>query len=157
MASEPLIIEFDEGQHAPVVVRMAEMAAAGAGWLNLTPGLAMAEPPPDRGPLTALLGSRGPTVPLATWTPASGREPPTAGIHHAEGPRAMQLLGDRGLPLPEGWRVLQDHPKRGLVVTIGTGQDRGDLDATLSWLVTATGLLCPWPRTGEWRALCYLR
>jgi hypothetical protein len=24
------------------------------------------------------------------------------------------------------------------------------------WLVGATGVLCRWPRTGEWRALCYL-
>jgi hypothetical protein len=52
--------------------------------------------------------------------------------------------------------VLQDHPKRGLVVAIVGGAGRDDLDRALVWLVVATGALCRWPRTGEWRALCYL-
>jgi hypothetical protein len=25
----------------------------------------------------------------------------------------------------------------------------------LDWLLRATGVLCPVPRTGEWRAYCY--
>ena len=30
-----------------------------------------------------------------------------------------------------------------------------ELDAVLDWLLRATGVLCPVPRTGEWRAYCY--
>jgi hypothetical protein len=153
---EPLVVEFHEDRRDPVVDRMTDMAARQAGWLNLSPGLDMDVPPPVRGPLAALLGSRGPTVPLATWTPPRGRDPATAGIEHPEGPQAVRLLTERGAPVPAGWRVLQDHPKRGLVVAVVGGQDRADLDRALVWLVVATGTLCPWPRTGEWRALCYM-
>jgi hypothetical protein len=153
---EPLVVEFHEDRRDAVVDRMADMASKQGGWLNLTPGLDMDVPPLDRGPLTALLGSRGPTVPLATWTPPQGRDPATAGIEHPEGPQAVRLLAERGTPVPAGWRVLQDHAKRGLVVAVVGGQDRDDLDRALVWLVVATGSLCPWPRTGEWRALCYM-
>jgi hypothetical protein len=153
---EPLVIEFHEDRRDAVLDRMVDMASAGAGWLNLTPGLAMDVPPPARSPLASLLGSRGPTVPLATWTPRRGREPPSAGIHHPEGTRAVATLAARGAEVPAGWRVLQDHPKGGLVVAVVGGDDRLDLDRTLVWLLVATGALCPWPRTGEWRALCHL-
>jgi hypothetical protein len=156
MAKEPLVVEFLEDQREAVIDRMVDMTAAQAGWLNLTPGLDMDVPPPDRSPIASLLGSRGPTVPLGTWTPRRGRDPATAGIVHPEGPQVVRLLNERGAPVPAGWRVLQDHPKRGLVVAVVGGQDRDDLDRTLVWLVVATGALCPWPRTGEWRALCYL-
>src|ERR687897_2383344 len=152
---EPLVIEFDEDRRDPVVDRMETMAAAEAGWLNLTPGLDMDMPPPTRSPLAAIFGARGPTVPLATWMPRHGGDPATAGIEHPEGPQAVRLLAERGAPVPAGWRVLQDHPKRGLVVAVVGGQDRADLDRALVWLLAATGCLCPWPRTGEGRALCY--
>jgi hypothetical protein len=154
---EPLVIEFREDERDPVVDRMVTMAADQAGWLNLTPGLDMDLPPPPRSPLAALFGARGPTVPLGTWTPRQSRQPATAGIQHPEGPKAVPMLADRGAAVPAGWRVLQDHPKRGLVVAVPEGTDRADLDRVLSWLVAATGALCPWPRTGEWRALCHLR
>src|SRR4029453_10013933 len=101
-------------------------------------------------------GARGPTVPLGTWTPPHGRDPATAGIVHPEGPQAVRMLKERGAPVPAAWRVLQDHPKRGLVVAIAGGTGRDVLDRALVWLVAATGALCQWPRTGEWRALCYL-
>lgn len=156
MPRQPLTVEFREDRRDAVIDRMADMATAQGGWLNLTPGLDMDMPPPDRSPLASLLGSRGPTVPLGTWTPPRGREPATAGIVHPEGPKAVRLLAERGAPVPAGWRVLQDHPKRGLVVAIVGGSGRDDLDRALVWLVDATGALCRWPRTGEWRALCYL-
>jgi hypothetical protein len=156
MARQPVVVEFHEDQRDAVLDHMAAMASARSGWLNLTPGLDMDVPPPERSPLTALLGSRGPTVPLGTWMAAHGRQPATAGIEHPEGPRATRLLAERGAPVPAGWRVLQDHPKRGLVVAVVGGNGRDDLDRVLVWLLVATGVLCPWPRTGEWRALCYL-
>jgi hypothetical protein len=156
MPREPLTVEFREDARDAVIDRMAEMASAQGGWLNLSPGLDMDFPPPDRSPLASLLGSRGPTVPMGTWTPPHGREPATAGIVHSEGPKAVRLLEQRGASVPAGWRVLQDHPKRGLVVAVVGGSERPDLDRALVWLVAATGALCRWPRTGEWRALFYL-
>src|SRR5690606_31388704 len=96
---------------------MVAMTASGdRGWINLSPGLDVDTPPPLRTGLATLLGARGPTVPLGTWTPPRRRDPATVGIHHGEGPKGLVLLAERGVDLPEGWRRLQDHPKRGLVL-----------------------------------------
>lgn len=154
-AREPRVVEFNEQRRAPVVRRMLAMSAARAGWVNLSPGLDVDVPPAPRSALAALMGSRGPVVPLATWMPARRRDPSTVGIHHGEGPRTLALLAERGVMLPEGWRRLQDHPKRGLVVVPTPATSEEELDAVLDWLLRATGALCPVPRTGEWRAYCY--
>lgn len=138
-----------------MVDRMVVMAGAGAGWINLSPGLDVDVPPPTRSGLGALLGSRGPTVPLGTWSAASGRQPATVGVHHGEGPKAVALLAERGVTVPEGWRRLQDHPKRGLVLVPTDATTPEQLDAVLAWTVRATGALCPVRRTGEWRAYVY--
>jgi hypothetical protein len=152
---EPLVVEFHEERRAAVVAHMATMTGAGAGWVNLSPGLDVDVPPTDSA-LGSLLSGRGPTVPLATWAPAHGREAANIGIQHGQGPRAVALLAERGVPLPDGWRVVQDHPRRGLIVTPSAGQQPDALDGVLGWLLAATGTLCPVPRTGEWRAYCYL-
>lgn len=153
---EPVVVEFNEHRREPVVSRMEVMAKAGAGWINFSPGLDVDEPPPERTALGSLLAARGPTVPLATWVPAQGRDPASAGIQHAQGIRTAAMLAERGVPVPEGWRVRQDHPRRGLVV-VPLPPDADDLDGTLDWLLRAAGALCPVRRTGEWRAYCYER
>jgi hypothetical protein len=157
MVAEPLVIEFDEKYRTPVVARMATMTASRQGWINLTPGLDVDVAPPQRSALVNLFGARGPDVPLATWTPpAKGdREASTVGIHHGQGPRIANHLAEAGFPVPDGWRLLQDHPKRGIVCAVPATTDETELDALLDWLLRATGVLCPVPRTGEWRALCY--
>ncbi|HET6949278.1 MAG TPA: hypothetical protein VFI47_02825 [Acidimicrobiales bacterium] len=154
-AREPVVVEFPEERRAAVVERMARMAAAGAGWVNVSPGLDVDVPPPPPSGLGALFSGRGPTVPLGTWTPAHGRSPATIGIQHGQGPRAVRTLGERGVPVPAGWRVTQDNPRRGLIVQPSTGSTGEALDEVLAWLLTATGALCPVRRTGEWRAYCY--
>jgi hypothetical protein len=164
---QPTVVEFHETRRAPIVARMAAMVDAGAGWVNFSPGLDVDEPPPDRTALGSLLASRGPVVPLATWAPPQGREPASAGIQHAQGPRAVATLAERGVALPAGWRVRQDHPRRGLIVVPTGGSDAGAaarspsdesaLDEVLDWLLRAAGALCPVRRTGEWRAYCYER
>ena len=157
MVAEPLVIEFDENHRAPVVKRMVTMAENRQGWVNLTPGLDVDVPPPPRSMLTNVFGARGPEVPLGTWAAAAkgDREPSTVGIHHGQGPKATDRLAADGLAVPESWRLLQDHPKRGFVCAVPATIDATELDTVLDWLLRATGLLCPVPRTGEWRALCY--
>lgn len=155
MVAEPVIVEFREEHRERVVRHMAAMAQAGHGWINLTPGLDMDVPPPAPSPLTSLFSSRGPPVPLGTWTAAHRRHPATVGIQHPAGPQAGARLIELGVPIPETWRVVSDHPRRGLVVLPPPGTSPADLDAVLAWLLAATGALCPWPRTGEWRALCH--
>lgn len=155
-AREPAVVEFDETRRSPVVDRMVAMTASRArGWINLSPGLDVDTPPPLRTGLATLLGARGPIVPLATWSPPRRRDPATVGIHHGEGPKGLVLLAERGVDLPEGWRRLQDHPKRGLVLVPTPATSADQLDEVLDWLLRATGALCPVRRTSEWRAYCY--
>jgi hypothetical protein len=154
-AREPVVVDFHEHERSSVVSRMVAMAGTGSGWINLSPGLDVDVPPPPRSALGALFGSRGPTVPLATWTPAHRRDPATVGIQHGQGPRAVDLLAERGVNLPAGWRRLQDHAKRGLVLIPTPATSTAQLDEVLAWLLEATGALCPLPRTGSWRAYCY--
>jgi hypothetical protein len=154
-AREPLVIEFHEQRRSAVVDRMVTMARSGTGWINLSPGLDVDEPPPTRSALTSLVGARGPDVPLATWTPARRRDPASVGIQHGQGPKVVELLAQRGVPLPGTWRTLQDHPKRGLVVVPPPGDSPTDLDEVLDWLLRASATLCPVRRTGEWRAYCH--
>lgn len=156
MVAEPLTIEFHEDHRGPVVQRMATMAEAHRGWVNFSPGLDLDVPPAPRSLMSSLFTARGPEVPLATWSPGDGsREPATIGIQHGKGPRVLEQLTDGGIALPEGWRKLQDHPKRGLVCVVPQDRDDPALDGVLQWLLRASGHLCPVPRTGEWRALCY--
>jgi hypothetical protein len=61
----------------------------------------------------------------------------------------VATLRDLGLPLPEGWRVVQDHPRRGLVAKLPAGADDAGV---LDWLIRAAGALCTVPGTGQWRA-----
>jgi hypothetical protein len=151
----PLVVEFHEDKRQAVVEYMVTMAETGQGWLNISPGLDLDEAPQPRSALGQIFGSRGPTVPLGTWMPARKRQPSTAGIEHGEGPKVAARLEDLGVPVPEAWKVIQDHPKRGLVMAMLPPEGPGQLDAVLAWLIRATGALCAWPRTGEWRALCY--
>jgi len=65
--------------------------------------------------------------------------------------RAAARLAERGLPLPAGWRVTQDHPKRGLVVSAAA-----DEAAMLEWLLRAGELLSVVVPTGIWDAAVYL-
>jgi hypothetical protein len=157
MVAEPLVIEFDENHRDAVVTRMAAMAAAHQGWINLTPGLDVDMPPQPRSLMGSLFSARGPAVPLGTWSAPgpNGRDPATVGIQHGQGPRALQHLAEAGLAMPDTWRRLQDHARRGLVCAVPPSDDPAELDEVLDWLLRATGYLCPLPRTGEWRALCY--
>ena len=151
---EPVVVTFHEQHRAPVVARMVAMTEARAGWINLSPGLDVDVPPP-RSALASLFSGRGPAVPLGTWYPARRRDPTMVRLEHGQGPGALDLLADRGLPLPDGWRRLQDHAKRGLVLVPSPAAGPAELDAVLDWLLRAAGALCPVPRTGEWRAYCY--
>jgi hypothetical protein len=112
-------------------------------------------PPPPRSALAAIFGAKGPTVPLGTWTPAQGRSPASVGIQHSQGVRAVATLAERNVAVPNGWRRLQDHPKRGLVLEPTPATSADELDGVLDWLLRATGALCPVRRTGEWRAYVY--
>jgi hypothetical protein len=118
---------------------MVELTAAGRGWLDLIP--AGAEPPRPTS-VWGRIDGRGPSVPRLTWTaPRTDRrkpEPAALGIEHATGIKAIARLTASGHPLPEGWRRLQDHPMRGLVVEPAADADPA---AVLAWGLRAVVVL----------------
>jgi hypothetical protein len=108
---------LDGSDLAPVIEVMDRLTAAGKGWIDVTP--AGMEPPAPTS-VWGRINGRGPTVPRLTWTaPQEARrkpEPAAIGIEHPSGPRALARLDAAGHPLPAGWRRLQDHSMRGLVL-----------------------------------------
>lgn len=136
-----VVVELPDGEIAPLLEHLG-----GAVFVNLHPGVD-AEQVPARSPLGNLFGNRGPVVPLATWTPTE------IGLQHMAGQRVARLLADKGVPVPEEWYVVADHPKRGLVVR--TYQSAPE-DA-LRWLVRAATVTCPLPITGPWHAVVRTR
>lgn len=136
-----LVVELPGGDVAPLLEHLA-----GAVFANLHPGVD-AEQVPARSSLTNLFGNRGPMVPLATWTPEE------IGLQHMAGQRVTRFLADKGVPVPEGWYVVSDHPKRGLVVR---PYDATPEDA-LRWLVRAATVTCPLEITGPWHAVVRTR
>ncbi|MGE3620289.1 MAG: hypothetical protein AB7L84_07495 [Acidimicrobiia bacterium] len=130
------VIELPEGDVSDLLPLLD-----GATYVNLHPGVA-AEPAPTSSPLGAMFGARGPAVPLATWTPGE------IGLLHGTGPRLVRRLAQLGHPVPDHWYVVQDHPKRGLVVRTYDTDPR----VVLGWLVRAAELVCPLEVVRAWRA-----
>ena len=155
---EPQLLEFLPDQRRAVVDRMVELARDRSGWINLQPVVDPEDEPPQETRLSGLLSGRGPAVPLATWTPGERHrrrvEPTTIGLQHATGTKAVARLASFGIAVPDGWRVLADHPRRGVVVVVPDGTDPDDV---LGWLLEAGTALSAVPTTGRWRAEIYVR
>lgn len=136
------LVELPGGDVTPLVPLLD-----GAAFVNLRPGVDEEEVPP-RSALGNLLGARGPDVPLATWTPGE------VGLQHATGPKVLERLAEHGHPIPEGWRRITDHPKRGAVLEPPSDADPAEV---LRWLARAAEMLCPLPVTGPWQATVHRR
>jgi hypothetical protein len=123
------------------------------GWINFHPLIDDDTEVPEGSSLFGIFSASGPAVPICTWMPGKWRgdqrDPASIGVQHAAGPRAVARLGSCGVEVPTGWRVRQDHPRRGLVIVVPADQDD---DIILSWLLRAGAALCPVPLTGTWRA-----
>lgn len=156
MAVTPELVEFRPGSADAVVAAMSTLTAAHDGWVNLQPAVNEDDLPPPGSPLFGIFSGSGPPVPLITWAPGEKRRrgfgPDTVGVQHGSGPKAADRLRESGHPLPEGWVVLQDHPKRGLVAAVPPGAEPG---AVLAWLIDAAAKLSTVPFTGTWRAAIY--
>jgi len=149
----PQELEFVASDDPEVLGKMAALAARGNGWINIEPVIEEEYEPAPPGPF-AFLGGSTHQVTTATWMP--GRLQPegparatTIGLQHAAGPHVARRLRELGLPLPDGWRITQDHPRRGLVVTVPADADHA---VVLRWLLEASTAACTVPTTGRWRA-----
>jgi hypothetical protein len=74
------------------------------------------------------------------------------GILHSAGARAGATLAELGHGVPDGWVVLQDFSKKGLVLAVPPAVDHRTV---VAWLLRASELLSRVPLTGRWRAVVY--
>ncbi len=151
--ARPDELEFVAHDDPELLARMGTLAEAAQGWVNIQPVVEEEHEPPGPGPF-AFLGGSTHQIPTVTWV--AGRRGPdgavksaTVGLLHAAGPRVAWTLRDLGLPLPEGWRITQDHPRRGLVAQVPADAERA---AVLGWLLHAAAAVCSVQTTGRWRA-----
>ena len=63
--------------------------------------------------------SRGPRIPQFTWTSATDRkgnyQPSEIGLTHPTGIAVLERIKGFQIKIPDEWRLIQDHPKRGIV------------------------------------------
>lgn len=150
-------LEFDPDAPGEVLAAMAGLAG-GAGWLTLDPAIDERFPAPAENLFGKIVSGRGPAVPRATWVPADVErrrpEPMSIGILHGTGANAVGRLAEKGIVLPDRWRVVADHSKRGLVAWVPIDIP---LDEVLAWTLTASKALTRIPLTGRWRAAVHRR
>jgi hypothetical protein len=150
-------LEFDPEAPDEVLAVMADLAG-GTGWLTLDPAIDDRFPAPEQTTFGRLVSGRGPAVPRATWVPADVErrrpEPMSVGILHGTGADAVGRLAEKGIDLPDRWRVVADHSKRGLVAWVPIDIP---LDQVLAWTLTASRALTRVPLTGRWRAAVHRR
>lgn len=150
-------VEFSPSDPTAVLAFMDRLSSAREGWINFLPGVPEEEvDTPPQGVFSALFGSAQPPVSMCTWMPRSparrgGEE--TVGVMHPRGRFAIKQLAATGAPLPPGWRVAQDHGRRGLVVHPPQGASH---QVVLDWLLRAGASLAAVPLTGSWQARIHL-
>lgn len=151
-------IEFVPSDTAGVVAEMVQLTAAGDGWINLLPGVPDEEPPPRASLLGSLVGAAPAAVTMCTWMPprSTGRRVTnevTVGILHPRGRRGAFQLAGLGVAVPDGWRVRQDHARRGLILMVPADESN---TTVLDWTLSAGAALAVAPLTGSWQAHVYL-
>jgi hypothetical protein len=146
----PELVDFRTDDRATVLARMEDLARVGRGWVNLSPALDEDEELPRRSSTFGLFSGRGPDVPLCTWVPGT---PTEIGIQHGAGPKVSRILRELGEAVPEGWRITQDHSRRGLVAAPPEGTSNEEM---LDWMLRAgTALAAHLRLAGWWRAAVY--
>jgi hypothetical protein len=153
VARIPYVLTFAPEAPEAVVAQMDRLGGLHKGWINFLP-LVREEDQPDEAVGTgSLFGASGPQVPICTWTVGKegrrGIERDSLGIQHATGTKAVARLASLSLPLPQGWRWEQDHPKRGLVIRVPLDVSHA---TELSWLLDAGTALSRIRLTGQWEA-----
>lgn len=154
MAVEKDIVQFRSGNPGEVVERMADIVARNTGkeWLNLQPWVDV-EQQPKVSLLRHIFSSRGQPVPTGTWVPGhtAGKEPTHSevGLQHGSGVGAIARLNEAGVHAPEGWVLLQENTRRGLVWAVERGFD---LEATLVFMLRAAAELSGVPTDDRWLA-----
>jgi len=150
----PEEIEVTAAEPGPAVEALRELVAAPGGWMNLKPEVseddAVAVTPSAIG---AMFRTAGPPIPQVTFMAPTegrrGRKPAQLGISHGVAAMVVRRLAADGMALPEGWKVVQDHVRRGLIVRLADPFDEAE---AVDWAIRAATAMCPIPTTGRWLA-----
>lgn len=156
-AASPRRLQVRRSVPDALVAAVAELEAAGAGWVNVGPEIDEEDLPPPSGGLGRLFGSSGPAAPHATLVVGKARRdgtrrPSELGIEHGSGPKAVARLRQVGVTVPAGWAVRQDHVRRGLVLHVPPGTDPA---AVVAFLFDAAAALATVPVGDRWLADVY--
>ena len=92
---------------------------------------------------------KGGKIPFGTFVPGNPRKDTQAqvGLEHSAGPRALQQLREAGVPLPAGWRMRQDHGRRGIVCDVPRDENP---ETIVRWIIDSSLQLCEIVLTGWW-------
>ena len=141
---------MSESDRSGLVEAVAGLGQTTTGWVNVLPVIDDDVAVPPTPGIFAIFSKRGPVVPLGTWTTPEltrrGVSVAQIGIQHGTAERAAVVLRPTDSAIPPDWKVVSDHPRRGLVVE--PAGDATPLDIA-SWLLGALAELCIPPRTGE--------
>jgi hypothetical protein len=152
-----------------------ELAHLRNGWINLRPltpdehddqPITEFAPTPPDAPIGVFARFKRVIPVEGTWVPGKigrrGPEDTSVGLVHPAGRFAVRQLRDAGHPVPADWRVVTDHLKRGLVLSVPDPGESIDAQSALAerildWLMGAATALAPQQMTGLWRATVYRR
>lgn len=150
MSSRPKrLLEF-AGEIPDELVRAFEgLLAAGSGWVNLVPEVIE----PDDVARVSLLGRHGPTA-MGTVMAAHGwrRKRIRLGVMHPQGRITPKELTKLGLAIPEGWRLISSHARKGMVLE---PLAQAGVREVLGWTKELCLALCVMETTGKVRAEIY--
>ncbi len=143
-------VGFKAGEAGEILGYMTLLAQAGDGWINLVPNTVEAERPTSLGFFT-LFGGGSNGVTMCTWIPErdtrGGRCHTSLGISHTTGHKLGSELPS--LAIPENWAIKQDHPRRGLILTVPSDESH---ELVLAWALRTLEALSPVGVIGSWQA-----
>ena len=171
MARSVEYLDFTVAEFEPVIAEARQIARARDGWVNIRPRpledvdeeqIAEFAPTPPEAPV-GLFARWRVVVIEGTWVPGKlgrgGAEDASVGLQHPAGRFAARQLREAGHPVPDGWRIVSDHARRGLVLAVPDGPQGAEthVEEILRWLPGAGAALAPWQVTGRWRAEIHRR
>lgn len=127
--TSPTRVGFRRNDVAALERAIEQLAAAGAGWLNVEPD------PDDVDPRAAarpsVFSGRGRAAPFATFVAGAPGAEHQLGLEHGAGRHAVRQLRDAGVVFPDGARLVQDHPRRGLIVAVPSATSTSEIGRLL--------------------------
>ncbi len=158
MSGRPRQVAVRRSNPSTLREELAVIIAAGDGWLNVGPIVADEDLPPAPSTVSRWFSAKGPAVPMATFVAGREGSVHTVGLSHGLGRKVAAELAAAGVRLPDGTKVRQDHPKRGLVAevpAVSAVATTAGLDLVARFLLDGAAMVSSVPTGDAWRAEIY--